>query len=345
MATLVILAAGRSTRFGRLKQLAPVGPGGEALLDYAIHDAALAGFQRVVLVIREQLRGAFEDHFRGGRAAPPVEILYAHQPLAHPELIPDPPWMRTATPGSSTGPLAQPELIPEAPPGRSGVADGRAGPARTRPWGTGFAVIAAGAGIGGKPLDDCFAVCNADDFYGRGAYAALAKHLTKGAAGTRAYTVGYPVGTTLSPAGGVSLGICAVDAKGALLQLTEGLNLCRDGDLASGHDPAGRPVTVALHAPVCTNLWGFQPDILPLLRERFAAFLAAGPGPDREFHLSEAINDLIALGQVRCTVLPTRERWMGVTFPGDLAGVAEALLGMKESGMYPPCLWSDPADP
>ena len=75
-------------------------------------------------------------------------------------------------------------------------------------------------------------------------------------------------------------------------------------------------------APVCTNLWGFHPAILPLLRERFAAFLAAGPGPGREFYLSEAINDLIVAGQVRCTVLPTRARWLGVTFPGDHAGVA-----------------------
>ena len=129
--TLVILAAGRSTRFGRLKQLAPIGPGGEALLDYALYDAALAGFTRFLLVIQETLRPDFDAHLRD--AATHLDIRYAYQRMAHPRLVDDPP------------------------------------PGRVRPWGTGFAVLTAGEEVGGP-----FAVCNADDFYGRGAYAALA---------------------------------------------------------------------------------------------------------------------------------------------------------------------------
>ena len=106
-----------------------------------------------------------------------------------------------------------------------------------------------------------------------------------------------------------------------------------------GRNVAGRPLDVLLQAPVCTNLWGFQPDIVPPLRDLFAAFLASRPGLDREFYLSEAMNDLIAAGRAHCTVLPTRERWLGVTFPDDHAGVAESLRGLVDSGVYPMRLW------
>ena len=293
--TLVILAAGRSTRFGRLKQLAPVGPSDEALLDYALHDAALAGFTRFLLVIQETLRPDFEAHLRD--AATHLDIRYAYQRMAHPGLV-------------------------DAPP-----------PGRTRPWGTGFAVLTAG-----QQVDGPFAVCNADDFYGRRAYTALAGAMGD-ASPSRAITIGYPLEVTLSESGGVSRGLCEIDESGALRRLTEGLGLRREGHRAVGRDVAGRPLDVPLQAPVCTNLWGFQPDILPPLRDLFAAFLASGPGLDREFYLSEAVNDLIEAGRARCTVLPTRERWLGVTFPGDHAGVAESLRGLVDSGVYPMPLW------
>ncbi|MDE2753273.1 MAG: NTP transferase domain-containing protein [Gemmatimonadota bacterium] len=320
--TLVILAAGRSTRFGRLKQLARVGPGGEALLDYALYDGALAGFTRFHLVIQETLRPDFDAHLASARAAG-LDIRYACQRMAHPGLVDTPP------------------------------------PGRTRPWGTGHAVLTAA-----EHVDGPFAACNADDFYGRGAYAALAAAM-RGARPTPAtatrdaeapqsnaditlcnanmtFTVGYPIEGTLSESGGVSRGICEVDDTGALKRLTEGLELRRAGDRVAGRDVAGRPIDVALQAPVCTNLWAFQPDILPALRDLFAAFLAAGPGTDREFYLSEAMNNLIATGRARCTVLPTREPWLGVTFLGDEPGVAESLRGLVDSGVYPMRLWDTP---
>ncbi len=321
--TLVILAAGRSTRFGRLKQLAPIGPGGEALLDYALYDAAVAGFTRFVLVIQEALRPDFDAHLRD--AATRLDIRYACQRMVHPGLLDDPL------------------------------------PGRTRPWGTGFAVLTAG-----ERVDGPFAVCNADDFYGRAAYAALAGAIASttrcppaGAMGGPGppksddnitsckvdithVTIGYPLEVTLSESGGVSRGLCQVDDEGTLQRLTEGLELCREGDLAVGRDIAGRSLDVPLQTPVCTNLWGFQPDILPPLRDLFAAFLASGPGLDREFYLSEAMNDLIAAGRMHCTVLPTRELWLGVTFPGDHAGVAESLRGLVDSGVYPMRLWDAP---
>ena len=299
--TLVILAAGRSTRFGRLKQLEPIGPGGEALLDYALYDAALAGLTRFLLVIQETLRPEFDAHLRD--AATHLDIRYAYQRMVHPGLVDDPP------------------------------------PRRTRPWGTGFAVLTAG-----EQVDGPFAVCNADDFYGRGAYLALARAMqasdpAQRGPGPQAFTIGYPLEVTLSESGGVSRGLCEIDESGALQRLTEGLELRRKGDRAVGRDVAGRPLDVPVRIPVCINLWGFQPDILPPLRDLFAAFLASGPGLDREFYLSEAMNDLIAAGRARCTVLPTREPWLGVTFPGDHAGVARSLRGLVDSGVYPMRLW------
>ncbi len=331
--TLVILAAGRSTRFGRLKQLAPIGPGGEALLDYALHDGALTGFSRFRLVIQEALRDDFDEHLAPARAAG-LDIRYAYQRMAQPGLVDTPP------------------------------------PGRTRPWGTGHAVLTAA-----EHIDGPFAACNADDLYGRGAYAKLAEamrgahsapttdmrtaepprsnaditlcklDITYRNALAHAFTVGYPLNITLSESGGVSRGICEIDETGALQRMTEGLELRRDGDRVVGRDSAGRPVDVALQTPVCTNLWGFQPGIVPPLRDLFAAFLASGPGLDREFFISEAVNDLIAAGRARCTVLPTRERWLGVTFPNDHAGVAESLRGLVDSGVYPMRLWDAPPTP
>ena len=301
--TLVILAAGRATRFGRLKQLVPIGPGGEALLDYALYDGVLAGFSRFVLVIQEALRGDFDAHLAPARAGG-LDIRYACQRLAHPGLVDTPP------------------------------------PGRTRPWGTGHAVLTAG-----EHIDGPFAVCNADDFYGRGAHAALADAMHGGSGHARTYTIAYPLEVTLSGSGGVSRGICQIDEAGALQRLTEGLELRRDGDRVRGRDVAGRPVDVALQTPVCMNLWGFPPQILPAMRDLFAAFLADGPGPDREFFLSEAISDLIGTGRARCTVLPTRERWLGVTFPEDHPAVAGSLRGLVDSGVYPMRLWDTPPTP
>ncbi|MDE2678080.1 MAG: NTP transferase domain-containing protein [Gemmatimonadota bacterium] len=323
--TLVILAAGRSTRFGRLKQLVPIGPGGAALLDYALYDGALAGFTRFVLVIQEALRPDFDAHLSPAMSTG-LGVRFAYQRLAHPGLADDPP------------------------------AD------RTRPWGTGHAVLAAADVIADGSH---FAICNADDFYGREAYAALA-HAMSSRSPERAkksqaniterkanmsFTIGYPLSSTLSDSGGVSRGLCEVDESGTLLRLTEGLELRRMAGAGRtavrvhGRDIAGRPIDVPSDTPVCTNLWGFPPGILPPLRDLFARFLAAGPGLDREFYLSEALNALIATGRAHCKVLPTDALWLGVTFPGDHAGVAESLRKLVDSKVYPVRLWDVPPHP
>lgn len=327
--SLVVLAAGASTRYGRLKQLDPLGPGGQALLDYALFDGARLGYTPALLVVQEGMEDQFAAHLQPATAAG-LEIRFAHQPMDLPGM---------------------PHGVPSG---------------RTKPWGTGFAVLAAS-----EFLDGPFAVCNADDFYGREAFAAVAEalvampeHLTREPADSArppsvrstgdstvrqatplpAVTVGYRLDSTLSDAGGVSRGICEVGDDGTLHSLIEGLDLRRVGTRVHGRDPPGAPVDVSPETLVCTSLWGFHPGILDLLAEQFRAFLAADPGPQEEFYLTEAVNDLVATGKVRCTVLPTEETWLGVTYPGDRHGVAESLRKLVESKTYPENLWA-PAKP
>ena len=315
--TLVILAAGRSTRFGRAKQLEPVGPGGASLLEYAIHDALLAGFGRFVLVVRESQRDEFEARLEPLRAAG-VALSFACQRLAHADLAPLPP------------------------------------PGRVRPWGTGFAVLAAADAL---PRQAPFAVCNADDFYGRAAYESLAQALADPPPEVRAFTVTYPLADTLSDFGGVSRGLCEADPDGTLRRMTEGLDLRLErgeprtgsggrphvaGPAVVGRTAAGTPIRAEPDSRVCMGLWGFFPEILPLLEERFRAFLAASPGTDEEFYLSETVSDLVEAGRARCGLLPTGEGWMGITFPGDRAEVAASLRELTAAGSYPTDLRTPP---
>lgn len=312
----MILAAGLSSRFGRPKQLEPVGPGGHALLDYVLHDASLAGFERFVIVIQEALRADFERHLAPAALAG-VDVLLVHQSLV------------------------LPRLVEQLPPGR------------TKPWGTGFAVLAAA-----RHVDSPFGVCNADDFYGRGAYAVLCRALremkpkelrtTEIAASARsslavpAVTATYPLAATLSPRGGVSRGICQVDPGGRLAALDEGLNLRLKGDQVVGRTAAGAPMRVPPETPACMSLWGFAPEVCACLAERFVDFVASNPDPGAEFYTTVAVNDLIAAGRVRCRAVPATGQWRGMTFPGDRAEVAAALRAMIESGTYPRRLWPIP---
>ena len=315
--TLVILAAGRSTRFGRPKQLEPVGPGGASLLEYAVYDALRAGFGRFVLVVRESQRDAFEARVTPLQTAG-VALSFACQRLAHADLVPLPP------------------------------------PGRVRPWGTGFAVLAAAASL---PRRGPFAVCNADDFYGQPAYESLARALAAPPPAVRAFTVTYPLSDTLSDFGGVSRGLCEVNPDGTLLRMTEGLDLRLDGNASRtdggaessavrpavvGRTHAGTPIRIDADRPASVGLWGFFPDILPLLAERFRAFVATFPEADDEFYLSEAVSDLAESGQARCGLLWAGGGWMGVTFPHDRPGVAASLGELTAAGAYPEDLWTTP---
>jgi hypothetical protein len=288
-----------STRYGRLKQLEPVGPSGETLLDYGILDARRAGFDRVALVIRREIEDAVRAHI--ARRWPGVPVDYALQSLDR--------------------------------------GDGGAVPeGRTKPWGTAHAVLAASGAV-----DGAFAVSNADDFYGRVGYAALAAHL--GDTSVEQALVGYRLEETLSAHGGVSRGICEVDAAGLLRRIAEVHDLRRAGARVHGRTPDGGERTYPADAVTSMNLWGFTPAIFPALRDGFAAFLVAhGTDAKAEYPISTAVGDLVAEGRIRLRVLPVGAGWMGVTFPADHATVAAGLRGLAADGHYPSML-SDPAPP
>ena len=284
---LVILAAGVGSRFGGLKQLAPVGPHGEALLDYGVYDAVRAGFRNVILVIRREVEELFRRHV-ADVIGPGVAVSYAHQAL-------------------------------EPPP---------AAPGRTKPWGTGHAVLAAAWGIRGP-----FAVMNADDYYGAGAFRLLFDHLA--VAGDHAL-VGYTLRETTSTYGGVSRAIAELEAQGYLARLTEVADIAGRGSVYTGRTIPGKTVTLDGSELVSMNLWGFTNDVLGVLEEQFAAFLAAPDrAPDTEFLLSTALDEQVRAGRARLRVLPAPDRWLGMTFAADVPAVRDEIASLVRAGVYP----------
>lgn len=283
--TLVVLAAGAGSRYGGLKQLAPVGRHGEVLFDYGIYDAARAGFRRVVFVIRPEFEESCRRHVAEVLGSG-LEILFVHQALE------------------------------SAPAGR------------TKPWGTGHAVLAAAAGIQGP-----FAVMNADDWYGVEAYRLLAGHF---AASAEHALVGYTLRETLSVHGGVSRAIAELDSRGYLSRLTEVTGIARSGAAYAGRTIAGHAVTLDGSEVVSMNLWGFTPAMLPVLERQFAQFLnARGTDPKAEFLLSEAVGAQVAAGEARVRVLPTAERWFGMTYAADDTTVRNEIQRLVQAGRYP----------
>ncbi len=236
--TLLVLAAGLGSRYGGLKQLEAVGPAGATLLDYAVYDAARAGFGAVVFVVRPEMDPAFSDQVLP-RFVGRVAVRTVHQRF--------------------DAPLPAGFVIP---------------PGRTKPWGTAHAVLAAADAIRSP-----FAVANADDFYGRGAYAAIGDFLrAPQPARPPAYAVvGFPLAATVSDAGTVNRAVCHVTPQGWLESVSEVLHIAADGRGGYAGTEEGRPLRFTGAEPVSMNLWGFTPGVFPQLREGFEAFLAAAP--------------------------------------------------------------------
>ncbi len=296
----MVLAAGLSSRYGAIKQLASIGPGGEHLMDYAIYDARRAGFERVVFVIRPQHEEAFQRQVR--RLAPTIAAEYVLQRL---------------------------EDLPDGRP---------VPPERTKPWGTGHAVLAAASRI-----DGAFAVINADDYYGPAAFRLLQAHLVADTANrpARCALVGYPLAATLSPHGGVSRAICQCDSEGLLTDLAELTDLRARDTQITGHDAEGTAVTLTGDEIVSMNCWGFNAAVLPLLRTRFTDFLAQEADLETaEFLIPLAVRDIIRQGHGRCTVMASGESWFGVTHPADRAEVQQYIRDLVDRGQYPSPLFN-----
>ena len=299
-----MLAAGLGSRFGGLKQLAPLGPAGETLLDYAVFDAHRAGFSRVVFVLREDFAAEFM-----ARARPRYgERLAVDAVLQRLDDLPD---------GSA---------LP---------------PQRRKPWGTTHAVLAARDAIDGPfavvNADDFYG----RDAYRRVA-TFLADAALAGASGAPlpACMVGYRLDHTLSDSGGVNRGICAV--RGPYLQsVQEHRDIVADGPgRCRGLDLAGTRVPIDADAVASMNFWGFTPAVFGPMQRGFEQFLR-GPGTrdDAECYIPSVIDTLIRTDEAHCSVLPTDSHWFGVTYPQDAAGTAARLRQLTDDGTYPHPLW------
>jgi len=271
--SLVVLAAGMGSRYGGLKQLDPVGPHGEILLDYSVNDALGAGYTKVVFVIRREMLDLFRDTV-GVRYESKIAVEYAFQ-----ELEP--------LPGGRVSPVG-----------------------RTKPWGTGHAVLAA-ASVVRSP----FVAINADDYYGATGFNELAGFLKSASLGEYAM-VGYQLGQTLSDHGTVSRGICRADVQGHLIDITERTAIAKRDDaiFAEGNPP----VKLTGKEPTSMNFWGLMPDVFQKLERLFEEFLEEREGDLKaEFYLPGAISSLIATGEATVRLLHSSDPWLGLTYPED----------------------------
>ncbi|GHU63892.1 nucleotidyltransferase [Clostridia bacterium] len=300
--TLLVMAAGMGSRYGGLKQIDPITEQGEIIIDFSLYDAMMAGFDDVVFVIKKEI----EEDVRAlidERAGRHLNIKYAFQELTD---LPD---------GFS---------VPEG---------------RIKPWGTCHAVHAARDLIDGN-----FAVINADDYYGPDAYTLLYEALLRAKDGDKYdYSmVGYRLANTLTEHGHVARGVCMLDANGDLAGIDERTKIMwRDGKPMYTEDDVTW-TEVSPDATVSMNFWGFTPSLLHEIADGFPVFLEESLRTDSlksEYLLPTKIDDLIKAGKVRARVLPTNERWIGVTYQEDKAHVSDSVRAMKDKGLYPEILW------
>jgi len=284
--TLVVLAAGLGSRYGGLKQMEGVGPGGETLLEYAVRDAARAGFTEVVFVLRREFAAVFAERFEA-RCARWLRVRYAFQ-------------RADDLPGGRTPPVE-----------------------RTKPWGTGHAVYAARHEVPGSfaviNADDWYGPTAYATLAAR-----LQRPAIPGPAVYT--LIGYRLANTLSPHGTVSRGVAEVDAADRLVRLVEHTRIAAGptGPISLAADGTGQPLSG--QALVSMNLFGFTAAFWSGLERDLAAFLeGAGGDLKAEFYLPSAVNAQIARGEAVVEVCPTEETWWGVTYPEDRAAVMASL--------------------
>ncbi len=301
---LVVMAAGMGSRYGGLKQLDPVGPAGEILMDYSVYDAVRAGFSEVIFVIRKDFEEEF-DRLIGEKLKGRVRCRYAFQDLH------------------------------DLPSGFS-VPEGR-----VKPWGTGQAVLAAR-----ELIQRPFAVINADDYYGPGAYRAIHAFLSEdrdGETGDRIGLCVWRLGDTLSEHGHVSRGVCDLEADGRLKSLREIKRIERWGESARYAPDEGTGYeTLDLDSPVSMNFWGFPLSFVDRLAAGFTRFLESLSASDpltAEYLLPVMVGRDLQAGQAFAQAMIVNDAWYGVTNKEDKPRVQKALAEMARQGLYPTPLW------
>lgn len=301
--TLVILAAGIGSRYGGIKQIEPVGPGGESIIDYSVYDALRAGFDRVVFVIKQDIEEAFRA--RIGRAIEArCDTAYVLQSLED---------------------LPAGAVVP---------------PGRVKPWGTAHATLCC-RDIVDRPFGvmnaDDFYGRGALAVLGR----YLADE-TQGPIRDYCM-VAYPLEKTLSEHGPVSRGVCRMNKKGTLAEIRERTRIARIDGRAHYSDDGGQWIELPSGTQVSMNIWGFAPRVFAMLEAGFRRFLVANRGnlERTEYYLPEAVGEIVRARRARVWALPTDETWFGVTYQQDKPKVRDAIRNLVRQGLYPERLWDD----
>lgn len=270
------MAAGMGSRFGGLKQIAPIGPNGEIILDFSIYDAKAAGFNKAVFIIKKEIEKEFRECV-GKRIEKMIDVSYVFQE-------------------TDKIPAEYSSLLP-----------------RKKPWGTGHAILCAKDAISTP-----FAVINADDYYGKEAFKLMHDSLVSN---EEICMVGYKLANTLTENGTVSRGVCDIE-NGFLKSVTEHTALDKN---------SGFPEDTI----VSMNMWGFRPEIFKTLEEDFNDFLKNIQNPEKEeFYLPFVVDKLIKTAGEKVIVIPTTEKWYGVTYKDDAETVSKALKNMIDKGLY-----------
>lgn len=298
--TLLVLAAGMGSRYGSLKQIDPVGPSGETIIDYSIYDAIRAGFGKVVFIIRKSFEQDFKDIFIS-KLVPHIPVEYVFQE------------------------------IDEIPAGVT------YSPERTKPWGTAHAVLMAKdiihepfAVINGDDFYGAGAFQTMAGFLGN----------IKSVQDKRYSLVGYQVGNTMSEHGTVSRGVCLADQNDFLISVTERTNIQYKDSHITYQDADGHFEYILPNTLVSMNFWGFTPEYFNQTEPMFSDFVNENYASLKaEFYIPSAIDYLINNTDAKVKVLKSDDRWFGVTYKEDKPRVIEKLAQLINSGTYPAKLW------
>ena len=296
--TLVVLAAGMGSRYGGLKQMDAFTPEGDTIIDFSIYDALRAGFGKFVFIIRKSFESEFKEIFNK-KLEGKAEVAYVFQEL---------------------------DSVPE----------NYVNPERTKPWGTGHALLMAK-----NAVNENFAIINADDFYGAEAFQVMAEALrTTNKDSYHFNTMAYLLKNTVSDHGFVSRGECRVNEKGYLVDVTERTHIEKMNGVLMRKDDAGTFVPIDENTIVSMNFWGFTPKCFEFGGALFNTFLEENKAnPKAEFYLPSIVNEILKSGKATVKVLQSDAKWFGVTYKEDKEIVEKAIGKLKEQGVYPTKLW------
>ena len=342
---VLVLAGGIGSRFGATKQLIPVGLAGETLLEYNVYDALKAGFDSLVFLIRKEIESDFASQVLARLPKNvPVQLVYQDLLLQVPEPLEAElaAWLRNSSSGDNGAP-------------------------RSKPWGTGHALLCAMSAFAGpasgpgkeppeEPLEEPFAVINADDLYGPSAFAVVhdflastdslegstkQKQQAKVPLKNQFCLATYPLDSVVPPQGSVSRALCTVDGSGNLVRVTEHIHIERKAEHIVSIRRDGTEEALDPSAPISMNIWGLTTGIFARAENLFVAFLSDRRNWEKgEFYLPFIVDSMLQDGSAVVKALPVAETSFGLTNPEDLSITRSQIAALTRRGSYPSPLWS-----